>query len=311
MTGGAYVAIAGGVGGARLADGLAQILPPDRLSIIVNTGDDFRHLGLQICPDLDTVMYTLAGLNDPKKGWGAADETWHVMDHVRTMPDIGWFQLGDRDLATHLYRNHLLERHTLTETTRLLAEAVGVRHRLAPMSDQRISTFVDTAEGRLAFQDYFVRRRCEPAFRSLAFDAADGATVSDAARAALSRPDLRAVIICPSNPVLSITPILSTPGMRDAIDAAGAPVVAVSPFIGGEAVKGPAAKIMREIGVETTTEGLTAFYRGLLDGVVIDAQDADAPPPLPYLATDILMRGTADQKRLAAEVLAFADTLAG
>ena len=301
------LALAGGVGGARLARGLAGVLKPGELSIVVNTGDDFEHLGFLVCPDIDTVCYTLAGLNNVAQGWGLEGESWAFMDAIRRLGGESWFNLGDRDLATHALRSAMLDSHSLSEITAHIASRLGVAHPIAPMSDDRVRSIVDTDEGELAFQHYFVRRRAEPRFRSIRFEGAETARPSAALLAALADPTLEAIILCPSNPVLSIAPILALPGVRDRIERRGVPVVAVSPFIGGRAVKGPAAKIMSEIGIATTAAGLASYYDGLLDGLVIDRVDTgEEVDGVSLHATDTLMRDTGDQLRLAREVLGFA-----
>ncbi|MFC0306504.1 2-phospho-L-lactate transferase [Rhizorhabdus histidinilytica] len=304
------LALAGGVGGARLARGLAAILPPDDLTIAVNTGDDFEHLGLLVCPDIDTVCYTLAGINNAAQGWGLAGESWAFMDALGKLGGESWFNLGDRDLATHVLRTGMIGRLALSEITALLAGRMGIAHRIVPMSDDRVRTMIDTDEGELPFQHYFVRRRAEPRFRAISFDGIETARPSTGLLDAIADPALEAVILCPSNPVLSITPILALPGVRTALAARGVPIVAVSPFIGGQAVKGPAAKIMGEIGLATTPPGLAAYYDGLLDGIVIDHVDAAADAGNTALhVTATLMRDLDDQRRLAAETIAFAQRL--
>nr|WP_047168228.1 2-phospho-L-lactate transferase [Sphingomonas sp. Y57] len=304
------LALAGGVGGARLARGLAAVLPPEKLTIAVNTGDDFEHLGLLVCPDIDTVCYTLAGINNTAQGWGLQGESWAFMDALGKLGGESWFNLGDRDLATHVLRTGMIERLSLSEITALLAGRMGITHHIVPMSDDRIRTMVDTDEGELPFQHYFVRRRAEPRFRAIRFDGIETARPSTGLLDAIADPALEAVILCPSNPVLSITPILALPGVRTALAARGVPIVAVSPFIGGEAVKGPAAKIMAEIGLSTTPAGLAAFYDGLLDGMVIDQADAAADTGgAATHVTATLMRDFDDQQRLASETIAFARRL--
>ncbi|ATE65326.1 2-phospho-L-lactate transferase [Rhizorhabdus dicambivorans] len=304
------LALAGGVGGARLARGLAAVLPPEKLSIIVNTGDDFEHLGFLVCPDLDTVCYTLAGVNNLAQGWGLAGESWAFMDAIGKLGGETWFNLGDRDLATHATRRAMLGSNSLSAITAHIAGKLGIAHPIAPMSDDPVRSIVDTDEGELAFQHYFVRRRAEPRFRSIRFDGAEAARPSPALLASLEDPALEAVILCPSNPVLSIAPILALPEVRARLEALGAPIVAVSPFIGGQAIKGPAAKIMAEIGIATTPAGLAGYYGGLLDGIVIDRADAGSEAGSAALhATDTLMRNSDDQKRLASETLAFARSL--
>lgn len=302
------LALAGGVGGAKLANGLAAILSPEQLVIAVNTADDFEHLGFPVSPDIDTVTYTLAGINDPVQGWGIAGESWAFMESIAALGGESWFRLGDRDLATHVRRRTLLRDHSLSDATATITAALGVRHAIVPMSDDPVRSLVRTDAGELAFQDYFVRLQCRPRFQSIRFDGADAARAAPGFAAALADPALEAIVICPSNPILSIAPILAIPGVRDAIRDSRAPVVAVSPFIGRQAVKGPAAKIMSELGLATTPAAVIAQYDGLLDGLVIDRADAgDATSAM--FVTDTLMRDTADQRRLAIETLDFARQL--
>lgn len=304
------VALAGGVGGAKLAAGLAAVLPPEALLIAVNVGDDFEHLGLTVCPDLDTVTYTLAGLANRAQGWGIEGETWNFMAMLRDLGGEDWFNLGDRDMALHVLRTQLLKTHRLSEITARFAQRLGIRHRIVPVSDDPVRSVVETDEGELAFQDYFVRRRCEPRFLSIRYGGADAAAPSPALADALSNPALQAIIICPSNPILSIGPILAIPGIRRALEARRVPVVAVSPFIGGKAVKGPAAKIMNERGFEATPSALADYYVNFLDGLVIDRADAHLPCNGPAIhADDTLMRDAADRERLAQITLDFARTL--
>ncbi|WP_339709974.1 2-phospho-L-lactate transferase [uncultured Sphingosinicella sp.] len=304
------VALAGGVGGAKLAAGLATVLPPEELLIAVNVGDDFEHLGLTVCPDLDTVTYTLAGIANRTQGWGLEGETWNFMAMLRDLGGEDWFNLGDRDMALHVLRTQRLKTQTLSTVTADIAASLGIRHRIAPVSDDPVRSMVETDEGELAFQDYFVRRRCEPRFLSIRYDRADAATPSPALAEAFSNPALEAIIICPSNPFLSIGPILAIPGIRRALESRRVPVVAVSPFIGGKAVKGPAAKIMNERGFEATPSAVVDYYAGLLDGLVIDHADAALPCTGPaILADDTLMRDAADRERLARITLDFARSL--
>jgi LPPG:FO 2-phospho-L-lactate transferase len=307
------LALAGGVGGAKLANGLAAILPPGELTVVVNTGDDFEHMGLTICPDIDTVTYTLAGINDLQQGWGLAGESWAFMDAVGTLGGKTWFRLGDRDMATHVLRTARLRTESLSTITADFAERLGIRQRIVPMSDDRVRSIVSTDEGDLPFQDYFVRRHCAPRFHAIRFEGAEQSRPSSRFLAALDDPALEAIVFCPSNPILSIAPILAVPGIRERILGRRVPCVALSPFIAGQAVKGPAAKIMAELGLATTPEALADHYGGLIDGLVIDRTDdisharGDAPA---LLATDSLMRGADDQRRLAGEVLEFARRLA-
>jgi LPPG:FO 2-phospho-L-lactate transferase len=307
------LALSGGVGGAKLANGLASVLGPSELAIVVNTGDDFRHLGLYVSPDIDSMTYTLAGLNDTARGWGLAAETWSFMEALRSLGADDWFSLGDRDLATHVIRTMRLHNgETLSSITADLAAQLGVQHRIVPMSDDPVSSIVVTDDGALPFQDYFVRLRCAPRFRSLRLEGLETARPSAGFLEALDHPALSAIIICPSNPLLSVEPILRIPGVTERLRMRRVPLVAVSPFVGGEAVKGPAAKIMRELGIAPTPSAIASIYDGLLDGLVIDNSDTELPCPagLPLLATDTLMRDHSDQRRLARDTLSFAQSLA-
>lgn len=307
------VALAGGVGGARLAHGLARALPPHDLTVIVNTGDDFDHYGLRVCPDLDTVMYTLANLANEATGWGVAGDTDAALGMLRRYGEDAWFWLGDRDMATCLLRTERLRAgQTLSDVTAALASALGVTAALLPMSDTPVATIVNTPNGPLAFQEYFVRRRHQDAVLSVRLEGIESATASPAALAALSQAE--AIIICPSNPLLSVNPILSAGGMRAAVmaaKAAGTPVVAVSPIIGGQAVKGPAAGNLETQGFPVSPLGIARWYGDLLDGLALDHADAALAPEVETLGvrplvTDILMRDAMDRERLAREVLAFA-----
>ena len=272
---GKVVALCGGVGGAKLAWGLAQILPPEQLTVIVNSGDDFEHLGLHISPDLDTVMYTLAGLANRELGWGLAGETWHCMAALQQLGGETWFRLGDRDLATHVYRSQALQRgDTLTAVTRHLSRSLGVQHTVLPMCNEPLRTLVDTDAGTLAFQDYFVGRQCQPAVRAVRFAGAAEATLPAEVDAALTDPAVTHVIICPSNPLLSIAPILAVPGLREQLQALRDKMVVASPLVGGQAVKGPTAKMMQEMAIPTDSASIARFYEGLLGTLVIDESDA-------------------------------------
>jgi LPPG:FO 2-phospho-L-lactate transferase len=309
---GHIVALSGGVGGAKLAHGLSLALPPEELSIIVNTGDDFTHLGLHIAPDLDSVMYALAGLSDPIRGWGRRDETWTFMGALEGLGGETWFQLGDGDLAMHVERSwRLAQGAGLSEVTAQLCRALGIAARVLPMSDDPVRTRVLTAQGWLDFQEYFVHQRCIPAVREFRFAGAETARAQPEALAALERPDLRAIIICPSNPFVSVEPILAVPGLRAAIRDSRAPVVAVTPIIGGAAVKGPAAKMMTELGFDVSAAAVARRYAGLIDGFIIDQADV-FPEPLPgitFFSAAALMNSDEDRLRLARAVLQAADSL--
>ena len=310
---GHVVALCGGVGGAKLAHGLAMALQPAALSVIVNTADDFQHLGLHICPDLDSVMYALAALSDPIRGWGRADETWAFMEALKGLGGESWFQLGDRDLALHVERTwRLRQGATLSEVTAHLCQALGVAVRVLPMSDDPVRTRVLTNEGWLDFQDYFVHRQCQPTVRKFMFTGVEAAQAQPEALAAMQRPDLRAIIICPSNPFVSVEPILAVPQIRAAIQRAIAPVIAVTPIIAGRAIKGPAAKMMAELGLEVCAAAVAQRYADLIDGFIIDQADAISQPPagMRFFTAATLMSNTDDRLRLAQAVLQAADTLA-
>jgi LPPG:FO 2-phospho-L-lactate transferase len=309
---GHVVALCGGVGGAKLAHGLAMALAPEDLSIIVNTGDDFEHLGFYIAPDLDSVTYALAGLSDPIRGWGRRDETWTFMRALKDLGGEAWFQLGDGDLAVHVERTRrLAEGATLSEVTTHLCRALAITARVLPMSDDAVRTRVLTPEGWLDFQDYFVRRQCRPVVRAFEFVGADTARAQPQALGALRRKDLRAVIICPSNPFVSIEPILAVPAIRVALEQCEAPVIAVTPIIGGKAIKGPAAKMMAELGLEVSVASVAGRYVGLIDGFVVDATDAlpQPEPPIRFFRAATLMNADGDRLLLAHAVLRAADAL--
>jgi len=307
---GAVLALSGGIGGAKLALGLSRVLPPERLIVVANTGDDFEHLGLAISPDLDTLMYTLADLSDPERGWGRRDETWTFMAALAALGGETWFQLGDGDLATHIERTRRLAAgESLSHITDDLCRRLGIAARILPMSEDRVRTRARTPEGWLDFQDYFVGRRCAPEVNELAYDGAAQARPNPAFIAALADARLRAVVICPSNPYLSVDPILALPGVREALKACVAPVIAVSPIIGGLAVKGPTAKMMRELGLPVTACAVAQHYDGLLDLFVVDHSESEmiSLPNMRIAKAAILMTTLADREALAKAVLAFAD----
>lgn len=309
----AVVALSGGVGGAKLALGLSRVLPPGALTVVANVADDFEHLGLSVSPDLDTLMYVLAGLDDTERGWGRRHETWTFMAALKALGGETWFQLGDGDLATHVERTRRLRAgDTLSEVTADLCRTLGIATRVLPATDDRLRTMLQTDAGTLAFQDYFVRRQCAPKVAAIRFDGAASARLHPAVRAALAGPGLDAVIICPSNPFISIEPMLALDGLRDALAARPAPVIAVSPIVGGKAVKGPTAKMMRELGLPVRASEVARRYGSLLDGYVLDLQDADdsAMIPVATTVTQTMMRSLADREALARDVLAFAAQLA-
>ena len=295
----------GGVGGAKLASGLVKIVAPERLKFIVNTGDDFWHLGLRVCPDLDTLMYTLSGLVNPEWGWGVKDDTTVTLESLsRNYGAESWFRLGDADLATHLLRTELLRKgHTLTQVTASLTERLGILSPLLPMSDMEIPTRVNTVErGDLPFQEYFVKHRWAPTVKSIRYEDSNRAGQSAAARAALA--EAHTVLIAPSNPWLSIGPILSIPGMRELLSSLSAPVVAVTPIIAGAAVKGPTAKIMRELGMKVSADEVAKYYRGVIDGFVNDQRNKPlAVAGLHTIRINTLMNDLADKVALARAIL--------
>ncbi|MEM7533446.1 MAG: 2-phospho-L-lactate transferase [Chloroflexota bacterium] len=307
------VALAGGVGGAKLAVGLQNALPTNAgLSVIVNTGDDFDHWGLPICPDLDTVLYNLAGINNPEQGWGRANETFAAMETVRRLGGEDWFLLGDQDLGLHIRRRQLLQQGlSLTEVTDIVRRHWDIPTSIYPMSDKPVRTIVHTAdEGELPFQEYFVKRRCEPVLTGLSFAGVSDATIPTSVADTLAHADV--VVLCPSNPYLSIDPILSVGDMRERLQQTNAPVIAVSPIVGGKAVKGPAAKIMAELGKEISAITVARYFEDFLTGFVLDQQDAgDADtlrtqcPHLRVLVTDTMMTDIESKARLAQEVIAF------
>ena len=299
------LALTGGVGGAKLALGLARVLAPDEVVFVVNTGDDFEHFGLPICPDLDTLVYTLAGLASDSAGWGRKDETWRFMETLERLGGETWFRLGDRDLALHVRRRALLAAGLgLTAATAALAPSLSVQHPVLPMTDDPVRTRVLTPEGPLAFQHYFVRDRCRPT--ALGFEFAGAAKARLNPRIPFA--DLTAVVICPSNPFVSVDPILAVPGMTDALQAANVPVVAVTPIVGGKAIKGPTAKMMRELGVPATAEAVARHYAGLATHFVIDRVDAACEAAVRGLGmrtavTQTVMASLADRIALARDVL--------
>ncbi|MET0969470.1 MAG: 2-phospho-L-lactate transferase [Tardiphaga sp.] len=308
---GKVVAICGGVGGAKLALGLQHLLG-ERLTVVVNVGDDFEHMGLRICPDLDTVIYTLGGLSDEVRGWGRAGETWQFMDATRQFGGEDWFALGDLDLALHVQRTcRLASGETLTEIIGSITERLRIAPRLLPVTDDDLRTKVKTDVGVLDFQRYFVEHRCAPVVQRISFEGAGRARLNPAVRAALAAPDLGAIVICPSNPYLSIDPVLAVPGLREAMTLSAAPVVAVSPIIGGRAIKGPTAKIMTELGIETSSASIAKHYADLIDGLVIDSADAGdvAGIATPLHVAPTLMTDLDSRIALAREVLTFATAL--
>lgn len=301
------VVLVGGVGGAKLAHGLAQILPPDKLTIIVNTGDDFWHYGLRVCPDLDTVMYTLGGLVNKANGWGIEGDSFDMLAALKRYGEPGWFSVGDQDVATHLLRTQaLLKGDSLTMVTKKLTSALGIGHTILPMTDAQVATKLLTVEhGELDFQVYFVRERWQPAVRSIRFDGIEGAAVSPEAQRALASADV--ILFGPSNPWLSIAPILAVPGMRERLLAREIPRVALSPIIGSEAVKGPAAKLMAELNYEVSAKAVADYYHGMINGFIYDALDAGLQVEgIRSVTFDTIMRTDEDRVVLARRMLEWA-----
>lgn len=307
------VALAGGVGGAKLAHGLYQALPAGELTVVVNTADDFELWGLHISPDLDTVMYTLAGIANPETGWGVAGDSWQMLEMLQRYDYDTWFRLGDRDVATHIARSEQLRAgHSLTSVTQRLSKALGIRATLLPMCDQRVMTLVDTPARRLQFQDYFVRRHHADPVTGIVFDGIADALMPVAIAQAVQTADT--IVVCPSNPIVSIGPILAVPGMMAQLQAVRMPKVAISPIVGGRALRGPADQMLAGLGYDVSAFGVASIYRGLIDGLVIDQADADQQDRIEQLGmrvliTDAIMRDEGDRRRLANEVLRFVDQI--
>jgi LPPG:FO 2-phospho-L-lactate transferase len=298
------VVLVGGVGGAKLAHGLAQLLPAGRLTVIVNTGDDFWHYGLRVCPDLDTVMYTLSGLVNKTNGWGVADDTFVTLSAMKRYGEDSWFGIGDKDFATHLLRTRALANgDSLTAVTQKLTTALGINHTILPMTNASVATKVTTVEqGELDFQVYFVRHRWQPTVTAIRFDEAEAASVSVEAQQAIANADV--ILFGPSNPWLSIAPILAVPGMRDALLARDVPRVALSPIVGGEAIKGPAAKLMAELNYPVTAAAVADYYRGVINGFVYDERDSELTiDGLRNTTFDTIMRSDEDRVVLARKIL--------
>lgn len=308
------VALAGGVGGAKMAHGLQAALPPGALTTIVNTADDFDLYGLRICPDLDTVMYTLAGIADPVNGWGVAGDSRNTLDAIARYGEHPWFLLGDQDFATHILRTERLRAGTpLSAVTAELAASLGIPGRILPMTDDRVATLIDTPSGRLEFQEYFVARRQSDDVLGVVFAGIDEATANAGVLDAIR--DAKTIVVAPSNPIVSVGPILATPGIRAALERTEAPIVAVSPIVGGRALKGPAAQMLATLGHEVSALGVARLYANLVDGMVIDAADRELTAEIErleprVLVTETVMGDEGDRRRLAAEVLEFAGSLA-
>lgn len=308
-----FLALAGGVGGAKMAHGLALALPEGALTVAVNTADDNEYFGLHISPDVDTVLYTLAGLNNQQTGWGLADESWNFMAAVERLGGPVWFRLGDKDLATKAERTRRLRLgETLTKITADFTHKLGVSQHIVPMSDDQVRTLIESDEGLLEFHDYFVERQCSPRVKGVRFSGIEEAQPSPALVKALKNPALEAIVICPSNPFLSIDPILALEGVKSLIKAAGVPVIAVSPIIAGAAVKGPLAAIMRDKAMDVSPVGIADYYRDIVDALVIDNADQHLAAGIQGMqvhVTDIMLPDAHCRQRLAEEIIHLAPTL--
>ena len=307
-----YTILSGGVGGAKLVAGFSALINSSEARVIANTADDFVHLGLNISPDIDTLMYTLAGIANPQTGWGIVDETFSCMSALDELDGATWFRLGDKDLATHLYRTTMLQKgKSLSDVTTALCAALDVQIPIIPMTNNLVATRVHTDDGVLDFQDYFVRRQAKPVVRELVYAGSDTAAIAPSARDALSRDSLKAVVITPSNPYLSIDPMLSIAGFREALCASRVPVIAVSPIVGGQALKGPTAKIMNELGLKSSALTIAKHYHGTIDGLVIDTADSALQSRIEALGIKVYVSNTVmtdltSKKDLAAAITDFA-----
>jgi LPPG:FO 2-phospho-L-lactate transferase len=300
-------ALAGGIGASKFLLGLSSVLPPEEITIIANTGDDIELLGLRISPDIDTITYTLAGVINEATGWGLTGDTFECINWLSRYGEARWFNLGDRDLATHIYRTHQLRQgRSLTEVTDHIRRSLGVRSVILPMTDAYMPTRVVTDEGEMHFQEYFVRRRCEPRVNQIRFDGVESAQPAQGVMNAILDAD--AVIICPSNPFISIGPILAVPGLLDALKKTRAEVIAITPIIGGRALKGPAADMLRDLGHEVSARGVALVYKDFVDVFVLDELDATIEPDIKELGmrvvtTNTVMNALEDKQQLARRVL--------
>lgn len=307
------VALAGGVGGAKMAQGIAGIVDPGQLTVIVNTADDFEHHGLRICPDIDTVLYTLAGIANPVTGWGIAGDTTAALDAMTRLGEDPWFIVGDQDLATHILRTKRLRfGSALSDVTQELARSLGVSASVRPVTDNQIATFIETPHGTFEFQEYFVRRRQQDDVLGVRIAGVEAAEPAPGVLEAIDTADV--ILICPSNPIVSIGPILDVPGVRHAIKHSQAVRIAVSPIIGGKALKGPADKMLTTLGHETSALGVARIYADLIDGMVIDEVDADLASRIKALDLSVatlqtIMGDAEDRARFARDVLEFAQSI--
>lgn len=313
------IALSGGVGGAKLSQGLANVMPPEDLTIVVNTGDDSLHYGLFVTPDIDTQLYTLSGRADLQRGWGRSGETWHAMDTLRELGEDVWFNLGDKDLGLNLLRTMRMARgDRLTDITADFAKRFGLTSRILPMSDDAVSTQIRCSDRDYEFHEWFVEARCAPQVVDVVFRGSEQATVTQEVRDAFDDPALAAVIVCPSNPYLSIAPILAVPGMADLLARCPAPVVGVTPVVGGEAIKGPTAAMMKGFGLPVTAAAAVSIHADLYDGYVVDTRDADQVPEFERIGSglaatthDTMMVDLEAKSSLARSVLDFAYKLEG
>ena len=306
-----YIALCGGVGGAKLALGLDHVLRPEQLNIVVNTADDFQHLGFYISPDIDTLLYTLSDLNNKEQGWGREDESWNFMAACETLGIESWFQLGDRDLATHVFRTQGYKQGlTLSEITKKISQQLQIKSTIIPMSDDPVSTVVNTDIGKLSFQEYFVKHSCSPRVSKIEFKDIDKAKASVEFDTLLNEENLKGIIICPSNPFLSIEPILSLHSIRQRLKDCSAPVIVISPIVNGQAMKGPTVKIMQEFNVACDVITIAKFYADIADGMIIDTKDAEYIKDIETIGikthtSNIIMNSLQDKTELAKEVVEF------
>ncbi|SRR5579883_3222810 len=301
------VVLAGGVGAARFLQGVVQVIPQEQITVIANTGDDREFYGLHVSPDVDIVLYTLAGLVDETQGWGIRNDTYHTMQQLHSYGYENWFNLGDRDLATHIHRTNLLRQgQTFSEITDQLRQSLGLRLRVIPMSDQPMATHIQTPAGLIHFEEYLVQRHCSDKVEDVVFVGKEHAKPAPGVLDAIKQAE--AILIAPSNPIVSIGSILAVPGIHDALHEAQGMVVAVSPIVGGAPIKGPADKLMRGLKMDVSAVGVARFYRDFLDVMVIDERDADLAPAIedlgiPTAVTNTIMSDMAAKAALARSVL--------
>ncbi len=305
--------LAGGVGAARFLDGLSRIYPPERTTLIVNTGDDLEYLGAYVSPDIDIITYTLAGVVDEEKGWGFKGDTYHCMEQLERYSAETWFRIGDRDFATHLLRTAFLEQgFSLAEVTEKICTWLGVRVRILPMSNDRVATRIKTSAGLLEFQEYFVKRKFSDKVEDVSYEGANHASPAEGVLSAIKKSE--AIILCPSNPILSIGPILAVPGIREALGKATAKIVGVSPIVGGKALKGPLDRIMTDLGLDVSPYGVAQLYQGVLDGYVIDEVDKSLTARITSLgmrvtSTHTVMSTIEAKAKLAEETVRLAESI--